>query len=95
MPRIRDVYGSDPDRVPFDFHEVVAALAPRPFFARAPLRDGNFDVGGVRQVMASAARVYALLGAPDALRAVYPDSAHDFPDAVRAEVDRWLDERLQ
>ncbi|MCZ6794861.1 MAG: FG-GAP-like repeat-containing protein [Planctomycetota bacterium] len=95
MPRIRDVYGSDPDRLPFDFHEVVAALAPRPFFACAPLRDGNFDVGGVRQVMASAARVYALLGAPDALRAVYPDSAHDFPDAVRAEVYRWLDERLQ
>ena len=44
--------------------------------------------------MASAAGVYTLLGVPDALRAVYPDSAHDFPDAVRAEAYRWLDERL-
>ena len=25
MPRLRDVYGLDPDSVPFDFYEVVAA----------------------------------------------------------------------
>src|SRR5207249_1652669 len=32
MPRIRDVYGMNPERVPFDFTEVVAARAPRAFF---------------------------------------------------------------
>ena len=29
MPRIRTAYGNDPSKVPFDFYEVVAALAPR------------------------------------------------------------------
>ena len=28
MPRIRTVYGLDPDRVPFDFYEVVARVYP-------------------------------------------------------------------
>src|SRR4051794_26348270 len=48
MPRIRTEYGLSPARVPFDFPEVVAALAPRPFLACAPVRDHNFDVRGVK-----------------------------------------------
>ena len=36
MPRLRSVYGLDLARVPFDFPELVGALAPRPFFANAP-----------------------------------------------------------
>ncbi len=95
MPRIREVYGNDPDRVPFDFHELVAALAPRPFFANAPLGDGNFEVSGVKKVMAAAAKVYKLRGAEEKLKPVYPDAAHDFPDAVRQEAYAWLDRWLK
>ncbi len=94
MPRIRDVYQNDPDQVPFDFHEVVAALAPRAFFSCSPVRDGNFEVGGVRKVIASARQVYELLGVADRLQVVYPDSDHDFPDEARSaayeHLDRWL-----
>ncbi len=94
MPRIREVYQNDPDQVPFDFHEVVAALAPRAFFSCSPVRDGNFEVSGVRKVIASAKEVYALLGVPEKLKVVYPDSGHDFPDATRTaayeHLDRWL-----
>jgi dienelactone hydrolase len=90
MPRIRDVYGNDPDRMPFDFYELVAALAPRRLFVCAPLHDGNFDVTGVRKVEAEAARVYELLGARDRLRFEYPDAGHDFPDAQRRAAYAWL-----
>jgi dienelactone hydrolase len=94
MPRIADVYGKDPKRMPFDFHDLVGSLAPRAFMAVAPERDDNFDVTGVREVMAAAAKPYAALGASDRLKAVYPDAAHDFPDAARAEayafLERWL-----
>jgi len=91
MPRIRDEYGNDPDRVPFDFYELVGALAPRPFFANSPLDDGNFEVSGVKKVIAGATDVYKLNGAEKKLHAVYPDSAHDFPDPVRDEAYQWLD----
>ena len=42
MPRIRDVYAKDPSRIPFDFPDVLAAIAPRPVFVHAPLSDTNF-----------------------------------------------------
>ena len=41
MPRIRTIYDLKPARMPFDFTEIVAALAPRPFLACAPIRDDN------------------------------------------------------
>ncbi|MCA9173682.1 MAG: alpha/beta fold hydrolase [Planctomycetales bacterium] len=95
MPRIRDVYGNDPDQVPFDFYEVIAALAPRPVFVNAPLHDSNFDVGGVRKVAAAASNVYRLLDAEARLNVEYPDSAHDFPDATRHRAYEWLDKHLK
>ena len=95
MPKLRDVYGLDPDRVPFDFYEVVAALAPRAFFSNSPLGDGNFDVAGVRKGVAEAIRVFALLGAADRLQVRYPDCGHDFPPPVRREAYEFVDRVLR
>lgn len=96
MPLIREVKreGGWAKHMPFDFHEVAAAFAPRAFFTNSPLRDDNFEVGGVREVMARAAPIYRLFGAEEKLVAVYPDSGHDFPTPQRLEayafLDRWL-----
>jgi dienelactone hydrolase len=93
MPRIRTLFPT-PARMPFDFHEVVAAIAPRAVLASAPVRDGNFEVSGVRDVIAAAAPVYRLLGRPDALKAAYPDCAHDWPADERRAAHAWLDAAL-
>ncbi len=95
MPRLRNVYGLDPDKAPFDFHELIAALAPRAFFSNSPLRDANFDFRGVEKAVPAARRVYELLGAPNNLRATYPDAEHDFPPTVRQEAYRFLDRFLR
>jgi len=94
MPRLRDVYKLDPDLVPFDFYEVVAALAPRAFFSNSPLGDDNFDVNGVKKVIPLAAQVYRLLGAADRLQVRYPDVGHAFPPDVREEAYRFIDRAL-
>jgi dienelactone hydrolase len=95
MPRLRDVYHLDPAQVPFDFDEVLAAIAPRPLFCNAPLHDDNFAIVGVKPALAEARKVYALLGAPNALTAVHPDCAHDFPPEVRAQAYEFLDAALR
>jgi hypothetical protein len=95
MPRIRTVYNRDPAKVPFDFPEVVAALAPRPFLASAPVEDSNFDVQGVKDCIAGAEPVYELLGAKDRLRAIYPAGGHDFPPEARRVAYEWLDRWLK
>ena len=94
MPRLRDVYQLDPDRVPFDFYEVAAALAPRAFFSNSPLHDDNFDVRGVKKAIPLAAEVYRLFGATDHLQVRYPDSGHDFPTKVLEEAYRFIDKNL-
>jgi putative membrane-bound dehydrogenase-like protein len=91
MPRLKEVYGLDPDKVPFDFYEVVAALAPRAFFSVSPLRDSNFDVAGVRKAEAEARKVFELLGVTDNLQVQYPDCAHDFPDEMRKAAYAFID----
>ncbi len=95
MPRIASAYGSRSDKVPFDFPEVVAAIAPRAFLASSPVRDHNFEVSGVRDCIAAARPVYELLGAKDKLAANYPDCAHEFPPEVRKVAYAWLDRWLK
>ncbi|MEO8131926.1 MAG: acetylxylan esterase, partial [Bryobacteraceae bacterium] len=82
MPRIAERYGKDPARMPFDFPELLAALAPRALFVNAPLRDSNFDVDGVRECVAAFRGKH--------LEAVYPDAEHDFPPAARNQAYRFL-----
>lgn len=94
MPRIRDAYDNDPRRVPFDFHELIACLAPRAVLVSAPLHDDNFAVDGVREVIARAGGIYRLQDAASQLQAVYPDAPHEFPDQVREQAYRWLASEL-
>jgi dienelactone hydrolase len=94
MPRIRTAYGADPARVPFDFPEVIASLAPRGFFASAPERDDNFAVAGVRRAFAEARPIYALFDAADRLVLATPDAGHTFPPAQRQEAYDWLERVL-
>jgi hypothetical protein len=93
MPRIRTHYPT-PERMPWDFHEIAAALAPRAFMAIAPLHDGNFEVRGVTEVIDAAWPVYRLLRVPERLSALYPDCAHDWPAPQRQAAYAWLDRWL-
>jgi dipeptidyl aminopeptidase/acylaminoacyl peptidase len=95
MPLIASVYHSRLDEMPFDFSEVVATFAPRPFLAIAPLHDDNFDNSGVRDVMAAARQVYELFQAGDKLKAYYPDCRHDFPPESRKIAYDWFDQWLK
>jgi dipeptidyl aminopeptidase/acylaminoacyl peptidase len=94
MPLIKSRYALSPDQMPFDFTEVIAAIAPRSVFIVAPLHDDNFNVEGVRAVVAAARPVYELLGHSEALQVVYPNAAHDFPDAERHDAYRLLETAL-
>lgn len=95
MPRIASVYGKDPARIPFDFPEILAALAPRPLFVCAPLHDANFQVSSVQQCIAAARPIYALYQAQDKLTATYPDAEHDFPKEAREQAYAFLDVALR
>ena len=94
MPLINDKYGNDPNRVPFDFPEIIASFAPRPFLASAPIHDGNFEVSGVKETMSQVTKIYRLYDAEGNLQANYPNAAHSFPEAAREVAYRFLEKHL-
>ena len=94
MPLLRDKFSLDATKIPFDFDEVIATIAPRPFFSNSPLHDNNFNVEGVKKGVKKVSAVYDFLGAENSLEAHYPDSLHDFPSNIRSEAYHFIDKNL-
>jgi hypothetical protein len=92
MPKLLDYA---PGATPFDFHELIGALAPRVCFINAPLRDSNFKWRSVDEVARAASQVYNLYGVPGNLRVEHPDYEHAFPEAMRLEAYQLLDRNLR
>jgi len=80
--------------IPFDFHELIGAAAPRPVFISAPLGDTNFKWRSVDEIVRAAKPVYQLFGKPQNLRVQHPDCGHDFPPEIREETYQFLSDRL-
>jgi hypothetical protein len=89
MPGLRQFRGH-PQDVPFDFYELLGAVAPRELLISAPLGDSNFKSRSVDAVARAAHSVYALCGTPGALRVLHPDCGHEFPFEIRQESYRLL-----
>lgn len=83
------------EEIPFDFHELIATLAPRQMLIIAPTMDGNFRADSVDRVAKAASAIYALHGQPDHLRVIHPECAHDFPPEMREEAYRLFDAVLK
>lgn len=94
MPKMKDYLGH-PQDVPFDFYELIAALAPRPVFVNAPLRDKNFQWQSVDRISEAAAPVYRLLGGAGRVVIMHPDTEHDFSDEPRHAAYDFIDKALK
>jgi len=94
MPKLLE-YEHRLSEIPFDFHEMVGALAPRVCFLSAPLNDDNFKWKSVDGVAAAARQVYQLYGKPKNLTVEHPDCGHDFPDAMRQLAYALFDRHLR
>lgn len=95
MPRIKTEFANDATKLPFDFPEIVAAFAPRPFLACAAEDDSDFDESGVRDVLAAAKKVYELHDAAENLVGYYPKAPHSFPEDARRMAYEFLDKHLK
>jgi acetyl esterase/lipase len=90
MRKLADYKGRLAD-IPFDFHEMIGALAPRHVLIIAPKKDTNFRADSVDRVAAAARPVFKLLGHEDRLKVEHPDCGHDFPPEMREEAYKLFD----
>jgi len=94
MPKLANYKGRLAD-IPFDFHEMIGALAPRHVLIIAPLKDSNFKHDSVDRIVAAAKPVFKLYGHADRLRILHPDCPHDFPPEMREEAYKLFDAVLK
>jgi hypothetical protein len=94
MPRLAEYRGRLKE-IPYDFHELIAGLAPRRVLLIAPQRDENFRAASVDRIAAAARPVFELYGAGDHLRVLHPDCGHDFPLEQREAAYEWLANALR
>jgi pimeloyl-ACP methyl ester carboxylesterase len=78
------------DRVPFDFDEVLALIAPKPVLLVAPTLDRYARLADVRREVETSKRVYDLLGHAEALQFETPMDINRFSRTIQERAFDWL-----
>ena len=94
MPALTN-YAGRLAQIPFDFPELVGALAPRSCFINSPLGDSNFRWRSVDEISKAARPVYELYSKPQNLIVEHPDCGHLFPPEMREKAYRLLEGALK
>jgi dienelactone hydrolase len=101
-PRLKmNFYRAVPDSgvidVPFDMHQVLALIAPRPLLLSTSDEDFVFPNGGwsTRRALARIEPVWQLLGARERIDSYFFNGGHSFPPEAAARADQWLDRWLR
>jgi pimeloyl-ACP methyl ester carboxylesterase len=92
LPRLGYFIG-DESRIPYDFHDVLALIAPRLVLIVAPRLDQDWLPDDVRTCVDAARRVYRLLGAARNIELLTPDDFNRFPPQIQNVVADWLCEK--
>lgn len=101
-PRINmDFYRAVPDSgiidVPFEMHELLALIAPRPLLLSTSDEDFVFPNGGwsARRAFARIKPVYELFGKSENLSSFFFNGGHNFAAEASANAYKWLELRLK
>jgi pimeloyl-ACP methyl ester carboxylesterase len=93
LPRLGFFVGQE-SRLPFDFDEVLAAIAPRRTLIVAPTLDRYAPVADVQFEVEQSRKVYTRLGNEDALQLQMPLAFNSFTPSMEEAVVNWLDGAL-
>jgi hypothetical protein len=81
--------------LPFDFTDVLGAIAPRTVFVNAPKGDSNFRWKSVDRVVESVRPLWPTPAQQQPPEVVHPDCPHRFPPEQRQQAYAILDRVLK
>jgi pimeloyl-ACP methyl ester carboxylesterase len=89
MPRLGFFIGQEA-RVPYDFDDVIASIAPRSVLVVEPTMDRATSPADVREAVERARTAYALYAAADKLTLYEPVDYTRLPNATQDRAVQWL-----
>lgn len=91
VPRLGVFVGQE-TKVPYDYDELIAAIAPRPVMVVSPQLSRDANAADVHASVEAAKQVYSLYDAGDRLRLVEPWDYLRLPTATQNQAIDWLNE---
>jgi dienelactone hydrolase len=88
-PRLGAFVGNE-SRIPYDYHEVLSLIAPRPLWIVSPQVDTENTFADVQACVAEVRRVYRLLGAEDRIQTYFPDDYNRYSPELQGEINARL-----
>ncbi len=92
LPRLGFFVGNEA-RIPYDFHEILACIAPRPVLVIAPVMDKDASLKDIENCVAQAGKIYTLFGLTDNIQLFSPDDYNRYSPEMREKTYKWLQER--
>ena len=89
MPRL-GFFVKNETRIPFDFHEILAAVAPRPLLVVAPRMDQYASFPDIQYCMAEVDKVYNLYRQNDKVELFAPEDYNRFSEEMMEKVIAWI-----
>jgi len=93
LPRLGFFVGCE-NRLPYDFDDVLACIAPRPILVVAPQFDKDAPIEDVTTCVDRAKKLSGACKVPSNIEVFSPDDFNEFSNEMRTEVYRWLRQRL-
>lgn len=90
LPRLGFFAGNE-NRLPVDFPEIIATIAPRPLLVISPTLDRHANAVKVKQGMQEVSSVYALLKAPRNLYFQTPREFNELTASQQQQLVSWLE----
>ena len=94
VPRLGFFIGEE-SRIPYDYQDLIAAIAPRPVYILAPQLDRDAAPADVRAAVESARKVYSLYNAADKLLLDEPWDYNRLPEATQTRIIKWMGENMK
>ncbi len=92
MPRM-GFYVEDVKQAPLDWHEIIACIAPRPYFNWATLEDNIFpNTENLADIYGQLKQVYGLYGRKEQFHGELVPGKHRFPKEGREMAYGWIDQ---
>ena len=80
------------DRIPYDYHEILGSIAPRPLLIMAPTWDQYNSFSDVKETIREVKKVYKLYNSEDELLFKAPENYNRLSQEMIDQVINWANE---
>jgi len=94
IPRLGFFIGNE-SKIPYDYHEILASIAPRPVYLVNPLYDRGANFQDVHAALNDAREVFALYGAEERLKIDEPWDYDRLSAGTQERIIKWMRENMK